>query len=304
MKILSSGSSSPSARIVWALLASTAILGGGCHEEQGDGSCTDDVAPDQAAHVTAATQRGRVSVEAAVAYDGKGASATSNSIVSAFTDISQVETSSRTLYPIIYNCFGLTGVPTTSCRQGKTAPCQVDTLEVVKVEVEGFATGTTTLDRVSTGKYSKLDITGAFYGTGNLTAKVTGKTDKGYFPTYDQTLATPEPLELLAPDPLMEDSTRTDLRVEWKKGNGDYILIDVQADGTNDKIQCIAVDDGCQVISATLMDIFVGSPVKSGSTPKRYKLTLSRVKATQKSLDSNTSVLFSAVTKLEAYAVR
>jgi hypothetical protein len=289
------------------LLAGAVLLMGagglGCHSSTSDGSCSDDVAPDEAGHLASAMHRGRVSIEDDLDYDGKGGSTPSNFITASFTDISEVEVTSREPYPIIYNCFGLTGVPTTSCRAGKTAPCVVESLDATSVAVEGMAAGTVSLTRASTGKFSKLDSAAPFFGTGDVTARVTGKSQTGYIPSYDQTVKTPDPLTLVTPSPAAETETHGDLRIEWEKGNGNYMLIDVQADGTSDKIQCIAVDDGCQVITETLLDIFVGSKGVTG-TAKRFKISISRILSTQSSIDSNTSVLFSATTKVTSYATR
>lgn len=291
--------------VAWLLVA-TLATSSACSEDGGGPSetCWDEVSPGVQGHDENAMHRGQVSLVSEVEL-GAAPQGRENSITASFTDITTVETSSRAQDTNIGGlaCFGLTGSPTQKCRSGFTEPCVVEALEVDNVTVEGLDGGDRQLERTSTGKLSSLDLPDPFLGATPITVKVTGRADQGYFPSYDQTLDPPDELELLEPDPSADRPVGvTDIRFGWTPGDAsqDLIILDIASsdESITDRVRCFVLDDGCHTL---LPDALEWLEIAQGDT---FRMTLTRVRSTVKSLDDNHSIQLSINSRITASLVR
>jgi hypothetical protein len=217
--------------------------------------------------------RGRLTIASRLAFDAAGArSGPTNSISASFTDHTTVAGDYRlpsSLPGGTPACYALTGTPTTSCKPGFTEPCKAEPVEVTKVTVDGVLGGSRELTMTSAGKYTDDNLANPIYTSGDIKVRVEGQSAKGFFPSYEQTVKAPDPLELVGPTP--GDPARLgmkDLKITWKKGNGDFVVIEASlagATGRTDKIQCVVLDDGCHTIyhnDLEFMDMIDGTQVK------------------------------------------
>lgn len=288
---------------ILAMLTLLALLG--CSGEEGvdDQSCVDTTEPGSAQHPATILHRSKINITQEETIDATGGSTTESTIQASFTDITKVVTTSRATDLNVgiggMPCVGLTGAPYTSCRKGYSPPCIIDPLDVEKVIVDGVGTGAVTLNRTSAGKFSAIGITGKILGATDAKVTISSKNDAKYYPAYSQTLTPTTPVELLTPD-LQKAVGSLDLRVSWKPGNGDYMLIQIGSTktGITDKVICRVKDDGCFTVYQDALDWL---EIKTGDT---FKFSVTRYSSTAKSPDSTTSALLASTTKLSAVMTR
>ncbi len=289
-----------------ALLALTALSA--CTDPGVPEQCGDFESPTVTGYPDASLYRARVTVETAVTVDATGKATTASSIAASFTDVSKVMQDSRTPSAIASpGCYGLTGSPTKVCRPGVPEPCVVEYLDVESVVIEGLDGGPYTLTRDSKGIYSKELGDKAILGGGTISLKVTGKTQAGWFPTFENSIPSLEALAISAP---VAGSTTPlgagDLKVRWNRSTAahpaDYVVLNATVTGgtttTTDKIQCILADDGCQTITGTDLDLF---DMKVGKT---VKLSASRENARMKTLDGGYSLDLRVSSRVEMTVTR
>lgn len=291
-----------------ALAALALSMGPACSsdEETSSEACEDEDPVAVQGHDENAMHRAQVSLTSGIQIDGaSGTEKRDNSITASFSDITAVETSSRAQDTNIggFACFGLTGSPTTKCREGFSEPCVVEALDVDTVIVEGLEAGTRQLNRASTGKFSDLEVPEPFLGSLPITVNVTGRDDQAYFPSYDQTLEPPQELVLQAPDPDGGQPVGpSDIRFRWKPGDKDRDLITIDIASTDqsitDKVKCYVLDDGCHTL---LPDALEWLEIAQGDT---FRVTVTRSRRTVKSLDSNHSVLLQVNSRIQAQFTR
>lgn len=234
--------------------------------------CLNEDSPNVPGFADEIVLRARVTVTSKLTYDVAGVlSGPSSSITASFTDHTTVARDWRPPSSLPGGspaCYALTGTPTTSCKPGFTEPCQVDPVDLTQVTVDGLAGGTRELTKTSKGKFTDDNLANPLYAAADVKVKVTGETKKGFFPSYEQTVKAVDPLQLVEPKP--GDPARLgmkDLKITWKKGNGDFVVIEASLAGATktDKIQCIVLDDGCHTIyhnDLEFMDMIDGTQVK------------------------------------------
>jgi hypothetical protein len=250
------------------------VIAAGCtNSGPGGNVCLNEDSPDVPGFANETILRARVTLTSKLTYDAAGTLAgPANGVVGSFTDYTtMLSGDSRrpsTLPGGSPACYALTGTPSKSCRDG-TQNCQAEAVEVVQVTVDGVAGGPRDLTKTATGKYTDDNLADPLYTASEVKLKVTGKSDKGFFPGYEQTAKAPDPLQLVEPKP--GDASRLgmkDLQIKWKKGNGDFVVIEASlagSTGKTDKIQCIVLDDGCHTIyhnDLEFMDMVDGTQVK------------------------------------------
>jgi hypothetical protein len=254
-------------------LVLVACLAAGCTDDGATGSCLNEDSPDVPGFDDAVVLRARVTLASRLVFDGGGArTGPTNTISASFTDHTTVAGDYRqpsSLPGGTPACYALTGTPTTTCKPGFTEPCKADPLDVAKVTVDGVLGGSRDLTKTSTGKYTDDNLADPIYTSGDIKVRVEGQTGKGFFPSFEQTVKAPDPLLLV--EPKAGDPSRLgmkDLKITWKKGNGDFVVIEASlagATGRTDKIQCVVLDDGCHTIyhnDLEFMDMVDGTQVK------------------------------------------
>lgn len=250
----------------------------GCSDEPQGEQCSNEDSPAIPGPPDTAVLRGEVVFEERITFDASGARTVVHSASADLTDFSKVIVSSRQPTSVgSPACYGLTGGPTTVCRPGIPEPCVPEGLDVDKVLVEGILPGSELPKGGKKGFYTLDGDPGSFYTGSELKAKVQGRTDPGYFPSMEIQVGVPDRLELTEPAPNAKVGAR-DLTIRWKKGNGDYVVIDVSnADGaTTDKIVCVVADDGCHTIFAGDLEFFDMKPeskVKVSILRERSRVT-------------------------------
>jgi hypothetical protein len=158
-------------------------------------------------------------------------------------------------------------------------PCVKEGLDADRVLVEGILPGTELPKGGKKGFFTLDGTPDAFYSASDLKVKVEGRSEAGFFPSLEVQVGVPDPLEITEPQPNAVVGAK-DLAIRWKKGNGDYVVIDVSsADGTTtDKIVCVVLDDGCHTILAgdlEFYDMKPGGKVKVSVLRERSKVTTS-----------------------------
>lgn len=289
----------------FSLLVAALALAAGCSDGVEIGSCWDEVRPVGSGFPSDVIYRARISLSHTRELGAGGSS--SSTVNAIFSDTTRGKGSSRELRNTLgaQNCFLLTGVPVQVCRPPHTDPCPVDYLEVDQVEVSQLAAGgPLTLARTSAtskGKYSAKSPPDPLFGSGEVKATVTGRQAKGYFPSFTWTLTPPDSVELLSP---AADATvgSSDVKVSWRPGNGDVVLVDIapvkQTGPNKDKVQCFAVDDGCQLVKAQIfenLDIRVGDQVR---------IAVMRVRGEVASVKDNHTLHMTATSRVEVTVTR
>ena len=261
-----------------ALLAMTAS-GGGSDEPKGE-QCGNDDSPAIPGPPDTSVMRGEVVFEERITFDGSGGKTVVHSASADLTDFSKVIVQSRQPTAVgTPACYGLTGSPTTVCRPGIPEPCVPEGLDVDKVLVSGLLPGSELPKGGKKGFYTLDGDPASFYSASEVKATVQGRTDPGYFPSMEVQVGVPDRLEIVEPAPNAKVGAR-DLTLRWKKGNGDYVVIDISnADGTTtDKIVCVVLDDGCHTILAGDLEFYDMKPdskVKISVLRERSKVTTS-----------------------------
>ncbi len=261
-----------------ALLA--ALLASSCSDEPKGEQCGNDDSPGIPSPPDTSVLRGEVTFEERTTFDAAGVKTVTHSASADLTDFSKVIVSSRQPSAVgTPACYGLTGGPTTVCRPGIPEPCVPEGLEANRVVVEGLSAGAELPKGGKKGFFTLDGGAGSFYSGTTVKVKVEGRTDPGYFPSLEQEVGVPDPLEVVEPGPNAKVGAR-DLTLRWKKGNGDYVVIDVSAaDGTTtDKIVCVVLDDGCHTILAGDLEFYGMKPeskVKVSLLRERSKVATS-----------------------------
>jgi hypothetical protein len=258
-----------------ALVLTIAVALAGCTNDPPAGNtCTNEDSPVVPGSPDEVITRARVSFRTKYTYDAAGKLATPDVTIGAtFTDNSQVIRASRPPSSLPGGspaCYALTGSPTdTVCRPGYKDPCTLQYLEVSKVAVEGITSGPLDLTKTSAGNYTgPTNLTDPLFNAAQVKVTVSGQTAAGSFPSYTQSIGAPDPMVIELPKP--GDVTplgAKDLVVKWKKGNGDFVVLEISlADTTKtDKIQCILLDDGCTTVyvgDLEFLDIKDGTKMK------------------------------------------
>jgi hypothetical protein len=259
--------------------------------------CINDDSPSVPGSPDEVITRGRVSFRTKYTYDGAGTLAKPDVTVGAtFTDNSQVIRASRppsTLPNGSPACYALTGSPTdTICRPGYKEPCTLQYLDVSKVTVSGVSGGPLDLTKTSMGNYNgPASLGDPLYNAGQVTVTVSGQSAAGSFPSYEQSIGTPDPMVIESPKPGDPTPiTPRDLIVKWKKGNGDFVVIDLSLviPGQTDKLQCVLLDDGCTTIYRG--DIEFLCPSAGCPDQTKVKITVTRKLAAVRAIDPTTTV--------------
>ncbi len=286
------------------LLAPALLLAAACGEE-GDGSACADNDPPTVTGISSKTLiYAKVSLEELKEYSAAGAMSRSSTILAAFRDTTQVLTLSPS--PDFFfgeGCYLKTGIPTSECRKGYTAPCLSVPVDVDRVEVSGLYAGASELKQTSAGTFLSDLGTAPLYGKAKVTVSVTGAQTKGHFPSYEQSLVPPQELELLQPDPTSGAAVGTnDFKVTWPAGNGDVVYLDIAPtnDPTNDKdkVQCKLRDDGCHRVEAAILDWL---KVEEGDT---FSLSLTRLVAGVRDVPTDKQALLTVTSQVKAVLTR
>ncbi len=256
----------------------------GCSDgEEALGDCENEDQPKPVANSSTAMHRAVVRV----VQEEEGGKV-ERSVQASFLDHTKVETTSRPCDMTMgdVTCCALTGNPITNCRKGFTDPCLKEKLKVTKVEFEGVAGGTVSLDGST---LFKEGIASPIY-TGTVKLKVTGGGGADEFPSYEMSMAAPEVLRLKCPD-ATQPVGNADFRVCWNAGDSsqDVIAIAIRTTktGITHNVVCHELDDGCHTIRAGVLDWLT---IGNGET---FTVTVIRDRATVKKIDSNRSALFS-----------
>lgn len=299
--MMTSCSTSPSS--VWFILVP--ILLGACSDDgPSTQACLDEDSVLPAGHSSEALLRATVQVVQEAKHEG-GSRTVESSVVASFTDTTAVEVQSRqpdTSFGGLA-CFGLTGAPTTTCRPGFSEPCNVEPLDVEVVALEGLSGGTLQLSATSKGKYSKEGLADPPFGQGDVTVKVTGRAEKGFFPTYEQVLSPLAPLQLLEPDPTGAEAIGPyPIRFRWSVGDveQDAIVLDISSTeaGTTDKIQCYVKDDGCHLVQPDALDWL---EIKEGDS---FRVSITRIRSSVKKISGDTSAKLNVISRVRAVLTR
>ena len=282
----------------WPLL-SIALVALGCSGSGSYGSWTNEETGTVTGLPEAALLRGQLTLESQRTLGG----AAPSSITAALrlVDTTQGYRVSRTTEGMAFPpaCFGLTGAVQETCRPGFSKPCPQQPLDVDRAELSS-PTAAVALKRNSAGNYGAEAVPEAIFN-GELTAKVTGKADKGFFPTYQQTLSPPDAMELEVPDFKTPPQVGgADFKLQWIPGNGDHVEITVRVKDSpiTDKVVCLVQDDGRHAINAGAFEWF-----RNGDPPLKaqdiFLVTVKRVRAKVDAVDAKTSVQLKSSSQVE-----
>jgi hypothetical protein len=295
-------SSSPGITLISAAALAALAAAPACSDDGNgeSGDCSNEETPTLVGHPSAALRLATVRVLHSV--EG---SQTERSVLASFTDVTEVDTSSRRLDTNIGDstCFALTGTVTKTCRKGYTDPCVIKPLAVTGVKVEGLGSGTVTPTKPSSksSSYTKDNIPSPLFGASPVKARVTGTSAKDAFPTFELSSPPPAVLQLECPEaakPVGQD----DFEICWNAGDPklDYVIIEVRTTDTSvtDKAICFEIDDGCHTIRAGVLDWL---DVDVGST---FTVTISRERNTVKKIDDTTSAKLELISKVKLTLTR
>lgn len=314
------------------ILLLAAALPAGCSSDSGSDPCDIDELPlidgipDEALSVSQA------SLEARASYAADGTRTNTNLVRLTASDRSLGSIQSREPAACcgVTTCFLLTGNPVPVCREpssgaacgagpacqsGQTCVedacvrCVSGPLRIKAASIDGLAGNDGAIDLDAVGdngdKWTKGGLdTPLFDPSKTLTLQVEGDTADGFLPSYSQTLESPEPLEMIEPDPTASPQLpgQIDLKVKWKPGNGHWVEAVIRVDdpggAVSDAAICLAHDDGCMVVPAGAIDtIMEGAPADA-----KLDLSVRRVisKTEQPSADdADTVVQFKAVERVD-----
>jgi len=278
------------------------VLAGACSDPAAsEENCWEEDPPATKSYSTTSTHRGRVNVIHEVTYSGES-STTKRSIVAGFSDISSAEMKSRTPASVMcdVSCVLLTGAPYKVCNKPAPDPCELASLDVDQVELE-VGSGKVALTKQAGGSFSAQDVADPLFASTSIKAVVTGQDAAGYFPSFDITSRPIDLMELSKPDPESSSPVgSSDLKINWKAGNGDFVLVEVKSTDASvkDKVQCFLQDDGCHNMGACVLDLL---DIKAGDA---FKLAVERVHTEAKDLDANSSILLNLASHVETTLMR
>lgn len=179
------------------------------------------------------------------------------------------------------SCGGETCSSGQSCVEGACVACEARPLSIEGARVQGLARADVALDRVGTDGSRWRDAAAKvpLFAGDAIDLQVQGGAATGEFPSYTQTVDAPEPVELTQPAPgTSVGGAAADLRVEWERGNGDWVEValapEVATGGTQDLVVCVVDDDGC----ATVPSIAIAT-LSSNAPNAPLTLSVSRVKS-------------------------
>lgn len=312
------------------ILLLLAALPAGCSSDSGTDPCGVDELPPTDGIPDEALLVSQTVLEARASYSADGTRTNTNLV--------RLTASDRTLGSIqsrepaaccgVTTCFLLTGNPAPVCREpsmgacgtgpackiGETCvedacmPCVAGPLRIKAASIDGLAgDDAISLDPVGDGgdKWTKGGLEAPLFDPSTtLTLQVEGDPGAGFLPSYSQTLDSPDPLEMIEPDPTASPQLpgQIDLKVKWKPGNGHWVEAVVQVDDpggdVSDAAVCLAHDDGCMTVPAGAIDTIIqGAPADA-----KVELSVRRVisKTEQPSAtDPDTVVQFKAVERVD-----
>ena len=292
------------------------LLVAGCSDPVKSDQCQDEDSPSVPGPPDSALLRARVTIENLVSIDAAGVRTVSNSIRADLIDTTSAVQLLRK--PSTGNvgspgCYGLTGNPVTECRPGVSPPCTLEKLDADTIEVLGLAgQAAVTLARSAKGAFNRDQLPDPIFASGPATVRITGRAEKGYFPSMDLQVTQPEPLVLKDPLATAVISYLTDARLGKPLGPGDIkvqwipstanlvaMIIDPYpaSSGSTDELQCVLVDDGCTTLLHGDLETF---DIKSGS---QLKLQLIRDN-TQVKTEGQTSLEVKVVSRVQLVLTR
>ncbi len=298
-----SSRSTPRLLTVLPTVLLTALLTAACGSDETGESCDDDESPQRPVAPETAVILSQLKLESRITL-GEGDQREVQNIASAvFVDTSRVKRITRSPDDQRFSmtCSGLTGAPVDQCRPPHTEDCFQVKLEIDGVAVSGVP-GNIDLENRGTGTYVDTDAPDPLFGDGDFTVKVTGKQDPAYFPSYEQALTPPDPLEVK--EPLVSQPIgRRDLKVCWNRGNGTVIEISIQIDRLDpgastdtDKVICLVRDDGCHTVPVGAFDWL---QLGDMGPDDRFKLSVTRQRIDVQTLDEKTATEIKGVRRVE-----
>ena len=272
-----------------------------CSDQGADNNCADDVVPEIPAiprDVHRVAQFRLDDRRISVLEEGELTSVRTAIASLSAADSEAVERIPRPRQFFNDSCFVLTGQSVTQCSAGFKEPCETTPLELGRPSLDGVAGGLQ-LELRSAGRYVAATPPTPPWSGGPITLTVAAATAEPSFPAFDREIEPPQELALIEPVP-QQALGDTPLSVTWQPPQGDdqsYIEINLSVDrvGDNDKVVCLAVDDGCHQIPAEALQW-----IRSGTaTDDRFRLSVSRVRETVLALDPQHAVEIKLVSRLE-----
>jgi hypothetical protein len=186
--------------------------------------------------------------------EGRAQDALTGRVTAQFGDFSSVTSTPAAEIPLSLLCVGVVSRPG---REG-----DVGRLGMESVQIEGTARGTIRATQTSTGVF--VDVGSAVIDGADASLRIVavGGPAPG-FVSFDETLTSPLPMEVLAPPLEGTSLVFGPLEVRWVPGNGDFVSIELFPEGpggaSGGQVACVVRDDGCFVLPEAASAFVLGS---------------------------------------------
>ena len=189
-----------------------------------------------------------ITLEEYIETDEDGNVVTYSDVQAHFNDFSELELGSTPVAALGPACVGILGIPVS---EGELIPLSVNELTLSSPTV-----GELRLEPDESGVFAPVSLDAMFPSDGgeSLTVTVTGDEGDTAFPSFEETIETPFPIEDL------EVSYRGDgsLDITWTPSDATYFEATLRTDdtsGVDNRLRCyFLADDGCFTVPVEAMD--------------------------------------------------
>ena len=189
-----------------------------------------------------------IKLDELVEIDAEGNTATYSDIQAHFDDFSEFDPGLTPVVALGPACVGTLGVPVS---EGSLIPLSVDELILSSPTLEELR-----MEQDDAGMFAPVSLDAMFPETGGepLHIEVTGGDGDGTFPSFEETVETPFPIE----DVAVDYKGNGTLDITWAPSESTYFEATLRTNdtsGVDNRLRCFFLaDDGCFTVPAEAMD--------------------------------------------------